>query len=96
MTDETIEVPVTRTARVALVGRANYVMLSGFRLDGITDPAAVLGPLCKFVVRPFDDRGCPFRRGIATVAAIRGQHVCADFTAIPAFCAGDYVYLVED
>ena len=96
---ETIEVPVTRTVRVALVGRVDQLQRytpDMFRLDGIPDPTTVLGKLCRFVVRPCNRPGYPWRSGIGVVHAIQGNWIECDVSGIPALAEGDYVYLVED
>ena len=97
---ETIEVPVTRTARVALIGQAfavNHlrVGIGRFYLSGV-DARTVIGPLCKFVVRSQPSAGYPFRSGIGIVQRVDPDGILADTSAIQAFCDGDFVYLVED
>lgn len=91
---ETVEVPVTRRVRVRLIGQAHYVRPGMFQLKAFT-PITAFCPPCRFVVRPTMTEGSPFRSGIATARHIEGAYYTGDTSAIPAFCSGDYVYLVE-
>lgn len=67
-----------------------------FTLQGVADASKVIGKLCRFVVRPSDRPGYPWRSGIGIVHEVRGDCVECDASGIPAFCEGDFVYLVED
>lgn len=87
---ETIEVPVTRRARVTLVGRLEWSRswMSAGILNETGEPL-FLEPGARFVLRPYE--GAPFRAGLGNVLS-DGRLILGE---IPAACHGDLVYRVE-
>lgn len=97
MSDEMIEVPVTRPARVRLLGRAvfGYGSNRWFCFDGV-DIGAMLSRGSRIAVRPSNVAGESFRCGTARIDHVMYGFAVPESGTIPAFCDGDYVYLVED
>lgn len=87
---EFVEVPVTRRARVTLIGRLRWERVMHQPLFTTQDGHALAPQVgLRFVLRPFD--GAAFRAGIGQVTA--DGHV--DLSAIPSAAHGDLVYRVE-
>lgn len=86
MSEDFIEVPVTRRARVVLVGRVSRVMASYYAL--ICDRPPQLDEGDQVVVRI--GPSAPFRTGVGRVV---GAGI--DLTGIPTACDGDLLYRVE-
>lgn len=81
MSEETVEIPVTRWSRVTLVGVYDSPAM------------AQLSDGDEIVFRPSTKAGAPFRAGTYRVHA--GWHVRDVLGRIPTACVGDYVYRVE-
>lgn len=92
---ETVEVPVTRTARVTFVGHVRELRPGMFTFSDFV-PVKDFDRGSRFVVRPTKGIGYPFRPGIGTVRTIEGSWYTADTMEIAAFATGDYLYRVED
>lgn len=81
MIEDVVEVPVTRRARVVLVGRLDWT-------KAICDRPPQLEDGDRVVVR--SSQAAPFRSGVGRVV---GSGL--DLTSIPAACDGDLLYRVE-
>jgi hypothetical protein len=86
---ETIEVPVTRRARVTLVGRLEWRRAYDVIAIATEGGRATLPPDTQFVLRPHAE--APFREGIGRVR----DDLRLDIRAIPAASHGDLLYRVE-